>query len=42
MPEPHNPKRRALAALAIGAAGVAGVFAAAGLCAEAIRVPDQP
>jgi hypothetical protein len=33
------PPRRALARIAIGAIGV---LAAAGLCAEAIRVPGQP
>jgi hypothetical protein len=39
MSELHSPQRRALAGLAIGALGV---LAAAGLCAESIRVPDQP
>jgi hypothetical protein len=38
MSAPSSP-RRALAGLALGAVGV---IAAAGLCAEAIRVPDQP
>jgi hypothetical protein len=43
MSAPHSPQRRSLAGLAMGALGAAGVIAAAaGLCAESIRVPDQP
>ena len=43
MSEHHSPQRRALAGLAMGALGAVGVLAAAaGLCAESIRVPDQP
>jgi hypothetical protein len=42
MPAPHTLRRRALAALAIGAAGVVGGVAAVGLYSEVVRVPDQP
>ncbi|HEY5317247.1 MAG TPA: hypothetical protein VIJ20_04660 [Solirubrobacteraceae bacterium] len=43
MPGPRTPRKRALAGLALGAVGALGaVVAAAGLYAEAIRVPDQP
>ncbi|HWF34778.1 MAG TPA: hypothetical protein VG295_05390 [Solirubrobacteraceae bacterium] len=42
MPESPTPKRRAFGLLAIGAAGVFGLVAAAGLYSEAVRVPDQP
>jgi hypothetical protein len=42
MPTPHTLRRRAIATLAIGAAGVVGAATVAGLYSEAVRVPDQP